>query len=336
MNLRAPVLLVLLAVSAHADDAFRAGLIALQRGDLEAARTNLEAAVRATPEDARIQVALAQTYWKLHQTSEAEDAAGKAAAFGSGNAVVQQSLAVYYEETGQTLKAARAASLYSAKQPGNDAASQRAAELYFDAARKPLDAQKFTEAVTILEEGVARQPNSAQLELALGVAYYGLRRFDAAAEAFLRTIAISPDREQSYLFLGKFLDQIPGRLPELTQRFAEYQAAHPTSAAGYLLHARALDAQSLDPATALQLLDRSIAIDASDPAAHFERGIVLERLQRFSDAAAAFERSIELNPKDPATHYRLARVYDRLGKHDAAQAERDRHATLLKAQESAR
>jgi hypothetical protein len=54
-------LFLLLAVSVS-DDALRAGLIALQRGDLSA-QANLEAAgrLRATG----VWVALSQTYWRL-------------------------------------------------------------------------------------------------------------------------------------------------------------------------------------------------------------------------------------------------------------------------------
>ena len=57
---------------------------------------------------------------------------------------------------------------------------------------------------------------------------YGLRRFDDAADAFLRTIAIAPEIEQPYVFLGKFLDQIPLRVPELTKKFIEYETANPS------------------------------------------------------------------------------------------------------------
>ena len=322
-------LLVLLFV----DDSFRAGLTALQSGDLAAARANLEAASKAAPRDGRVWVALSQTYWRLHKDAEAEEAAGKAAGFSPEDAVVLQSLAIYYSETKQTLKAARAQAKFSAKVPENGAAGERATELYFEAARPLLEQQKFADAAAILKEGVAQRPKSAQLELALGVAYYGLRRFDEAADAFLRTIEIAPETEQPYTFLGKILDQIPGRLPRVTERFAEYEAAHPESAAGYLLHAKALDAQSLEPETALRLLEKSIAISGADAAAHFEKGTVLDRLQRFADAAAEFERAAELAPSDAATHYRLARDYDRVGKHDAAQAEREKHAQLVKSQE---
>jgi tetratricopeptide (TPR) repeat protein len=328
-----PALLLLFAASTSFDDSFRAGLLALQRGDLASAQTNLEAAGKLAPRDGRVWVALSQTYWRLHNNAAAEDAAGKAATLAPEDPAVLQGLAIYYSETNQTLKAAQAAAKYSAKVPENGDARERAAGLYFDAARPLLDQQKFTEAVVILKEGAARLPNNAQLALALGVADYGLRRFDDAADAFLRTIEIAPETEQPYTFLGRILDQIPSRLPQVTQRFAEYEAAHPASAAAYLLHAKALDAQSLEPETSLRLLQKSMAMNAGDASAHFEMGTVLDRLQRFADAVAEFQRAVELAPSDAAAHYRLARDYDRIGKHEAAQAEREKHAQLIKAQE---
>lgn len=325
-----PLLLLLIGL---ADDSFRAGLMDLQRGDLKSAQSNLEAASKASPRDGRVWVALSQAYWRLNKRAEAEAAAGNAAAFAPEDAAVLQGLAIYYSETNQTLKAAQAEAKYASKVPEKSEVREHAIELYFDAARPLLDQQKFAEAVAILKEGAAQFTKSAQLQLALGVADYGLRRFDEAADAFLRTIEIAPETEQPYTFLGRILDQIPGRLKEVTARFAEYEAAHPASATGYLLHAKALDAQSIEPQAALRLLEKSIAIDGQDSSAHFEKGMVLDRLQRFADAVAEFEQAAELAPSDAAAHYRLARDYDRIGKHEAAQEEREKHARLVKAQE---
>ena len=322
-----PSVLLLFAAANGVEELYRSGLLALNRGDLPKAQTDLESASNLAPRDGRIWVALSQTYWRQHRSPDAENAASKAAALAPDDPVVLQALAIYYTETNQSLKAARATAKYS---------PQHAAELYFDAAHPLLDQQKFADAVVILEEAVTRVPKTAQLELALGVACYGLRRFDDAAEAFLRTIEIAPETEQPYTFLGKILDQIPKQLPRVTERFAAYQSAHPASAPAYLLYAKALDAQSLTPETALRLLEKSIAIDPSDASAHFEKGTVLDRLNRFPDAAAEFERAEQLAPSDAATHYRLARLYDRIGKHDAAQAEREKHAQLVKAQQPIR
>jgi tetratricopeptide (TPR) repeat protein len=321
----------------EASDAFfRAGLIALQQGDLASARTNLESASHEAPSDGRVWIALSQTYWRLHKNPEAEDAAAKAAAVAPEDPAVLNGLVIYYSETQQPLKAAQAAAKYSAKVPEKDDARERAAHLYFEAAQPLLNEEKFADAAGILEEGIKRLPNSVQLQLALGVAYYGMRRFEVAADAFLRTIELAPQTEQPYTFLGRILDQIPSRLPQVTQEFAAYESAHPRSAAGYLLHAKALDAQSLDPEASLHLLDKSIAIEGGNSSAYFEKGTVLDRLHRFTEAAVEFERAAEIAPQDPAVHYRLARDYERIGKRESAQAEREKHAQLVKAQETMR
>jgi tetratricopeptide (TPR) repeat protein len=290
--------LLLLAGSASFEDSFRAGLLALQRNDLTEAASNLEGAAKLSPANGRVWVALSQTYRKLGDQQKAEDAARKAVAVAPADPVVRQMLSISYFEVVQPL----------------------------------LRGQKFADAIGVLEPARRLLPGSAQIELALGVAYYGLRRFDDAAAAFLRTIAIAPETEQPYVFLGKFLDQIPDRLPEVAKHFIEYEKANPSSAIGYLLHAKALDAQAADPELAAKLLGKSLAIDGNDASAHFELATVFDRLQRFEEASGEFEKCVALDPANSAAHYRLARDYDRLGRHDAAQTERERHTALVKAE----
>ncbi|MDE3197547.1 MAG: tetratricopeptide repeat protein [Acidobacteriota bacterium] len=331
-----PALLLLLLANTSFDEAFRSGVIALQKGDLTAALSNLEAARKLSPRNGRVWVALSQTYWKLHQEAEAERAADTAAGLAAGDAVVQKSLAIYYSEAGHTLKAARAQTAYAEEVPSEARARDRAIELYFEAARPLIEKQKFAEAAAILEEGAKKLPKSEQLELALGVADYGLRRFDDAADAFLRTIDADPEIEQPYAFLGKMLGQIPARLPQVTERFAAYETAHPTNPEAFLRHAMALDAQAIEPETALRLIDKSLALNADNAAVHFEKGAVLDRLMRFADAVPEFERAAAMTPSDPAPHYRLARDYDRIRKPELAAAEREKHAQLVKAQDAVR
>jgi tetratricopeptide (TPR) repeat protein len=314
-------LLLLLAASSF-EASFREGLIALQRNDLASAKSNLEEASRMAPDNGKVWVALAQTYRKLNESSKADDAARKASTLAPDDAVVRQSLAIYYSESGQPLQAIRF----------NPAVES----YYFDAANAFFQKEKFAEAIEVLEAGKARFAKSAQIHLALGVGYYGLRRFDQAAGEFLATIALAPEVEQPYVFLGKMLDQIPDRLPEVIKRFIEFENANPSNYVGYLLHAKALDAQSLQPEAAEKLLLQAIALHESDASEHFELGALLERTRRFAEAAREFERASALDPRDSATHYRLSRVYERLGKRDAAKVERETHARLVAAQDAAR
>jgi tetratricopeptide (TPR) repeat protein len=302
-------LLALLAASANFDEVYRNGLLALQRNDLAAARENLEAAAKMAPQNGRVRIALAQVYLKSGDRAHAEELADLAAKLGPEDAPVRQALKTFESEI---------------------------ADLRFAEAQPLLREQKFAEALNALEPAHRRGPGNAQIELALGVSYYGLRRFEEAAEAFLRTIDLAPDTDQPYLFLGRILDQIPAHWPQATEAFARYETAHPASPAGYLLHAQGLDAQSLDPDRALALLERSIALDGANPAAHFELGNLLDRLNRYADAAREFARAAELNPNDAATHYRLARDYDRLGRAEDAAKQRELHRQLVSAQEQSR
>jgi tetratricopeptide (TPR) repeat protein len=328
-------LLLMLAASPSFEEPFRNGLLALQRNDLAAARANLETASHLAPGNGRVWVALSQTYWKLKDNGKADAAAAKAEKLGPNDPAVLSSLVIYYTESGRGLQAAEKQALYAELVPKDGAARQRAEQLYFDLAQPLLQKGDFGAALAILQNGAAHLKDSAQIQLALGVAYYGLRRFDEAADAFLRTIAIDPQIEQPYTFLGKFLDQIPGRLPEVTKVFAAYAAANPAKAAGYFLQAKAMNAQAVDPAGARKLLEKALSIDDRDAATHFELGNALERLRSYPDAAHEFEKAAELAPNDPAVHYRLSRVYDRLGRTDEARAEREKHAVLEKAQRDA-
>ncbi len=318
------------------EDSFRAGLVALQNNDLQAAEANLEAARHLQPSNGRVWIALAQTHRKLHHDEKAQMAADNAARLAPADPPVLRSLVIYYSESGALLKAAGAQARLAALTPVDQALRDRAEAMYFEAVQPLLRQEKFAEAIQALETARLSVPNSGQLELALGVACYGLRRFDDAAAAFLRTIELAPDVEQPYLFLGKFLDQVPARLPAITTRFLAWEAAHPESATGYLLHARALNAQSSDPAVAAKLLEKSLSLNDRDAAAHFELGTVYDRLNRFADAAREFSIAAELAPADPANHYRLARDYDRLGKPAEAAAEREKHAKLTLAQDAVR
>ncbi len=72
------VFALLLLLAADFDEAFRAGLLALQRNDLPAAQTSLETAAKLAPANGWVQIALAQTYRKLNNFTQADAAAARA------------------------------------------------------------------------------------------------------------------------------------------------------------------------------------------------------------------------------------------------------------------
>jgi tetratricopeptide (TPR) repeat protein len=211
--------------------------------------------------------------------------------------------------------------------PYDEGAQFRLAQVY-------LFQQEYVAAAAALEEARKVFDKSAQLELTLGVAYYGARDFPRAVDQFLRTIRLAPDVPQPYVFLGKMLEHAEGRMPVLTARFAEFEARNPKDPLGYVLHAKAI-LQQLPPSgfppearNAVDLLRKAIEFAPDHAEAHYLLGILLERRGDLAGAATHLERSVALNAKNPLTHYRLARVYARLGRTADAERERALHEKL--------
>ena len=300
------------------DSAFHAGLTALNNNNLQTAESQLEVASRLEPRDARVWLALAQTYWKLRKLPSAQSAAGKAEALAP-DAPILDGLARYYSETANDAKAAELLQAAIRKDPYTE-------NYYFELAQLRLRKQDFAAALDTLDAGRKNFDKSPQLELAAGVAYYGLRRFPEAISAFLSTIRLDPDVEQPYVFLGRMLDQAEDQLPAITSAFAAFAKRAPGNYLSSYLYGKSLAAGHSGQAEAL--LRRSIELNGQFWESHFALGALLDEQGKFEEAAQEFERSAQLNPGDPIAHYRLARLYDRLGKTDRARAERALHAKL--------
>ena len=214
-------------------------------------------------------------------------------------------------------------------------------DTHFRLAQMFMLQQVFPKAVEALLNSRQIFDKSAQIELALGVSYYGLRRFPEAVDQFLKTIRLAPAVPQPYAFLSRILEHAGGRLGEATQRFSEFNSTHPGNALGYLWHAKALVAQleqsgdSAEAETALEILKKSLTLDASIAETHYQIGCLLERKADYAGAATELERSIALNPKESAVHFHLSRVYDRLGKKEQAASERELHEKLSEAENAA-
>lgn len=315
------------------DSVFRQGLIALNNGDLKQAREQLESATEIQPGSGEAWTALAQTYLKLGQAEKADKAALKAAEAAGGNIRVLRALLLYYRGRHQPESVIRTARQALRVEDKPDL-RQVLGQAYFELSQPLLQAQEFDAAAKILEAGAKELPDNAQLQLALGVAQYGQRRFPEATGRFLDTIRIAPEIEQPYVFLGKILEHAGDRLSEVRQRFEAYRQLHPNDAMANLLSAKVLIAQPpYDQAAVEKLLRESIAANDGLWEPHFELGVQLAKARQYEDARKELNRAIELNPKEAVPHYHLARVYDRLGRPEEARAERAIHAQLLSAAE---
>jgi Flp pilus assembly protein TadD len=198
----------------------------------------------------------------------------------------------------------------------------------------------FDAAIVVLESSKKIIARSPQLELSLGVAYYGQRRFSDAVGSFLRTIELDPSIPQPYLYLARIIDQAGDRLPEIERRFAAYASLKPASPLGYYLHARAIFERlppkgfPEDAAKAEELVRKSLSLKEDEWESHLLLGGLLERKEDFEGARAALERAIALSPGSPAPHLTLARVLLRLGRKEEAVRERNLFKEMTRRQET--
>jgi len=198
-----------------------------------------------------------------------------------------------------------------------------------------LQAAQFEEAAAAFEEGLAVFDKSPRLQLGLGVARFGQRRYPEAVDSFLRVSKLVPGLEQPHYFLSRSLEHVQDRIPEVRERFAAFSEARDHHYLGPFLEAKGLLA-ALGPsrdeeqlAEAERLLRLSIARRANFWESHFELGVVQDRQRRFPEAKASLDQAIKLSPESPTPYYRLSRVLARLGDAEAAEKASETHAKLV-------
>ncbi len=281
---------------------------------------------KMAPDDRDALVRASSFYLQAGQPRPAIDLAGRALA-KEKRADLHNLLGKAYEADGQFDKSI--VELQKAIQ-----LAPREESYVFDLAYVLLLHQNFDVAIQLLESAKKVFDRSAQLELALGIANYGQRKFPEAVDSFLRTAELAPKVEQPYVFLARIISHAEGRLGEVTAKFARFAKENPRNYLGHFLHAKGLIAQ-IGPSgsddlssQADGLLRRSIELKPNFWESHFELGVLLEGRKQFEPSATHLRRAIQLNPNASTPHYRLARVYDRLGKSELAQKERDLHDKL--------
>jgi len=186
-----------------------------------------------------------------------------------------------------------------------------------------LRAGRFNDAVPRLEASMRTFDKSPQLELALGVAYYGQRRFSDAGKRFLRVIDLDASIEQPYVFLAKMIDQLEPTMAEITAKFAAWHRVELRNHYAPFVYSKVAPPDEVE-----LLLREAIRRQPAFWESHFDLAGALERRRDLAGAALELEQSAKLSPAEPVVQYRLSRVYARLGQSEKAASARARHEKL--------
>ena len=261
MTVLSTSLLAILLVSPQDDfhSLFVKGLKALNDRDLPAAQTSLLAASRLQPSNPRVQVALAQTYWRLRKTALAAAAAQRAERLGVDDPVTLRALATFYSEERNFARAGDIEARCAMKDRQDQAAIARGMIDYLQA-HQPRKAIALALAVSGWEE-------RADIRNLLGKAYEADGQILKTLPELQAAIRLSPD-DESYWFdlMQTLLNHY--NFEAASQVGEESRKGFPGSAQIALATGVAYYGQSRSSAAVEEFLD-SIALDPANEQPYF-------------------------------------------------------------------
>ena len=147
--------------------------------------------------------------------------------------------------------------------------------------------------LTLWADAVQKSPHLARPHLNLGLAYESNKQFDLALVEYQRALSINPKLSPAYVNMGNILFS--------KRNFQGSEAAlrkaielSPTLSVAYG-NLASIALQKDQPSEALQLLEKAASLEDSY-VIHWNEGVVLSKLGRYSEAAREYQRAVELRP----------------------------------------
>lgn len=326
----------------------------LKLGRAGDAATELATAARLDPRNAKTLSALGQAYMLLNEPADAAHAFAQAAALAAPNSDLLYNWALALNRTNQAAAAAKVLDRIPADQVSDQSESlagdveeklgdslsavkhyQKAAEInpseenLYALVLEFLRHWTWNAAISNGTYAVQKYPASTRLQLALGVAFYGDKRFPDAAKIFDALLQKDPGNAEYADMLGRTCGEIAGG-NSACDTLLTFSNQHPgnSSAAFYAarqIFGRPHSAADLDRAE--KLLQRATSADPRLADAWYEYGLLEAERAQWPQCARMLERATALQPDLAAAHYQLAIAYGHLGR----DADRKKQLALFQA-----
>ncbi|HTV55467.1 MAG TPA: tetratricopeptide repeat protein, partial [Terriglobia bacterium] len=176
-----------------------------------------------------------------------------------------------------------------------------------------------------------RYPDSPELIIGLGLAYYWRGDYGSAVKALMRATDLNPSDPRPYYFLSHAYERSQGEASEVSARFRRFEDLEPLNARAAYYYAMTLlksnELASSGPALdmAESLLKKAVRIDPSYARAYLLLGNLYSQEHQYAKAVSQYQRALRLDPNIPDTYYHLGQAYVHLGQKDLAQKEFELH-----------
>jgi tetratricopeptide (TPR) repeat protein len=287
------------------------------KGNVEAAMSAFELALKIDPKFALADAGLGQAYRRKYLETrdpgwakKAVDVATEALRLDPNRAEVRYTLALTLAGAGRRDEAIDELHRALAVQPNFEDARRELGQVLAD--KGDIDA-----AVVEFRKAIGLRPNGHAGYSAMGFALLGASRYAEAAETFEQMVRVAPDHYVGYQQLGA-AHQFLGNNQKALDNYRKAVAIRPSAAAYSNMGTLLLT--SGDFAGAVEAYQQAIAIRPNSAPTHRNLGDALSRLQESAEARAAyleairlFEVDLKVNPKDFRTMASLAVVAQKVG-----------------------
>ena len=181
-----------------------------------------------------------------------------------------------------------------------------------------------------LTRSLEMEPGDAGAWEALGEVRTDEQEFEAAIQAYQRSLALAPRVASAETGIG-WCSELLSRLEDAATAYKTaigWEASKPDVPAPYLGLGRVLLKQNR-PAEALPYLRQAVQMEPAVADAHEELGKAYSALNDLPAAQQEVEKAIELAPKVARLHFMLGQLYRRAGQMEKARAELDFYAASV-------
>jgi serine/threonine-protein kinase len=293
-------------------------------GNLAAAVTRLEAALRVDPRFALGHAALARAcLTRYRETSEtpwadrARDAAQEALRLEPRDVDVRRSLAMILHSRGKLAEAIDELKQALVLKPGSDATRRLYSEVLGDAGQPAAALEQARKAVDL-------RPGDAENHRALGWVHFAAGRFEEAATSYRRATDLQPDNAWAFQMLGTSL-HLAGDREAAVAPYKEAIRLAPEARAwanlGYVYYATGRQKEAVEAyAQAVRLEPASGTLRRSLGDARAKAGDLAAARADWRAAIGLSREALGINPKDPRAIRNVAICQAKLGQKEAALA----------------
>ncbi len=207
-------------------------------------------------------------------------------------------------------------------------------ENLFDWGSELLLHRTYDPAIEVFKAAVQRYPQSARLQIGLGMCLYARGLYEDAVKALLIAADLAPNDARVYLFLSRAYDGSPSQVDAVIAHLKGYAERQPQNAFAQYYYAMSLwkikrtQGATVELHDVEALLKQSIALDDRIADAHMQLGNLYADQHDYAQSVPQYKETIQLDPTLADAHFRLGTDYTHMGRKPEALAEFDLYKKL--------